>query len=616
VGVLLALDEPDEAARRLEEAGHLLNEQPSRYEGAMLGRLEADLLARSGALEPAIDGFAAAARVFGSLQRHQAQLECLARKGTLEDELGWTRRARATLAELRDLIGRHELHRVPGEVRSLEHRLGRTSDEFEAPTAERCLGALADVLSAGGEVEGGRPETALRAVLTTLDGEEIVWMRGRDRVLSHLVPGGHATGGTPVELTRAIEDSAASPTTERVQRGAWSAVRVGGAQPGWLAVLRPHPLGTHELDLLRSAAGVLALLQSPPSPGSPRELGEHPVTEEGVPGHGMIGRSDALRETLRTVDMVRDNDVTVLLLGENGTGKDMVARAIHRSGRRGDAEFVAVNCASIPPTLLESELFGHEKGAFTHAYDRRAGVFERADGGTIFLDEIGEIPLAMQAKLLRVLQDHSFTRVGGTETLRSDVRVIAATNRDLLEEVRQGRFRMDLYYRLNVVSLEIPPLRQRVEDIEPLVEHFVQRHAAEFASPVMGIAQEALARLQEYEWPGNVRELENVIEHRGRRACDHRLGGLIRVAAAPASRGAPLGARGRASDRQQDAGCQAPRNHQAYALQSITAVRCPLRRLRRGRPALIPLLSHLIARGSLGGPKCVYCARGDCALTP
>jgi transcriptional regulator with PAS, ATPase and Fis domain len=201
-----------------------------------------------------------------------------------------------------------------------------------------------------------------------------------------------------------------------------------------------------------------------------------------------------------------------MLLGESGTGKELVARAIHYNSSRRVKPFTAINCAAIPETLFESELFGHEPGAFTGATSRRAGLFEISDGGTIFLDEIGEMPLAMQSKLLRVLQDREVRRVGGKETIRVDVRIISATNKDLEHEMETGGFREDLFYRLNVVNVELPPLRERTEDIPPLVEHFVQKFNAEFGRNVREVTGEALELLQAHPWPGNVRQLSAVIE--------------------------------------------------------------------------------------------------------
>ena len=226
----------------------------------------------------------------------------------------------------------------------------------------------------------------------------------------------------------------------------------------------------------------------------------------------IIGRSAALRSVLDKVRLVADTDSSVLILGETGTGKELVARAIHSQSRRRNRPLIKVNCAALPAGLIESELFGHEKGAFTGAGDRRIGRFELADGGTIFLDEIGEIPPEVQVKLLRVLQERDLERVGGAKTIRVDVRVIAATNRDLKSMVAARTFREDLYYRLNVFPVEAPPLRDRPEDIPLLVHYFLARYAAKIGRKISHVPEEVMARLLEYPWPGNVRELENVIE--------------------------------------------------------------------------------------------------------
>jgi transcriptional regulator with GAF, ATPase, and Fis domain len=226
----------------------------------------------------------------------------------------------------------------------------------------------------------------------------------------------------------------------------------------------------------------------------------------------IVGESGALKRILQMVERVAPQDITVLILGESGTGKELIARAIHEKSRRADQPFVAINCAALTETLLESELFGHEKGAFTGAATRKSGKLEMAEGGTVFLDEIGEMAPALQAKLLRVLQEREFERVGGTQTLRLDVRVIAATNRDLAVEAREGRFREDLYHRLNVVALRTPPLRERKDDIPALAAFFLQRAAAKCRRRVAAISPEAEDCLVRYSWPGNVRELENAIE--------------------------------------------------------------------------------------------------------
>lgn len=227
---------------------------------------------------------------------------------------------------------------------------------------------------------------------------------------------------------------------------------------------------------------------------------------------GIVGQSAALRESLRLVDQVAQADVTVLLTGESGTGKELFARMIYERSDRADKPFVTVNCAALPESILESELFGYEKGAFTGANQRRIGRFEAADGGTLFLDEIGELTPQVQVKLLRVLQESEFERLGSNESVKVDVRIIAATNRDLDEEMRAGRFREDLFWRLNVVNIHIPRLRDRLEDVPLLAEHFLNRFRQKNRRDIQGISRDAMQMLGRYTWPGNVRELENVME--------------------------------------------------------------------------------------------------------
>ncbi len=229
-------------------------------------------------------------------------------------------------------------------------------------------------------------------------------------------------------------------------------------------------------------------------------------------GSEIIGQSAAVRQLLQEIKQVAPAPTSVLITGESGTGKELVARALHHSSPRQSAALVAVNCATFAENLLESELFGHERGAFTGATERKRGLLEMADGGTLFLDEIGEMPLPLQPKLLRLLQEKRFRRVGGTAEIECDVRVVAATNRDLKTLIAAGQFRDDLYYRLNVVTLNIPPLRERAEDIPLLALFFVRRYARELGRPVSGFAAETLQLLQQYAWPGNVRELQNIIE--------------------------------------------------------------------------------------------------------
>ena len=229
----------------------------------------------------------------------------------------------------------------------------------------------------------------------------------------------------------------------------------------------------------------------------------------------MIGASRALQEVFKIVGRVARSDAPILIAGESGTGKELVAKAVHEYSPRRQKEMITINCGAIPENLLESELFGHEKGSFTGAIARRAGRFEQADGGTLFLDEIGDMPLTIQVKLLRVLQDGTFSRVGSNETIKTDARIIAATHKNLTEEVGAGRFREDLYYRLNVVEIRIPPLRERLEDVPLLAEYFLQRITRKNGMARIRLSAEAISTLQTHLWPGNVRELENTIA----RAC-------------------------------------------------------------------------------------------------
>jgi two-component system response regulator HydG len=226
----------------------------------------------------------------------------------------------------------------------------------------------------------------------------------------------------------------------------------------------------------------------------------------------IIGRSSAMAKLLETVAQVAPSEATVLIAGESGTGKELIAGAIHFNSNRREGPFVKMNCAAVTETLLESELFGHEKGAFTGAYRRKEGRFRQADGGSLFLDEVSEMSLAMQAKLLRVLQEREITRVGGEEVISVDVRLIAATNKDLIREIEADRFREDLYYRLNVVALDVPPLRARTEDIPLLAQHFLGEFALKNHKQIKGFVPLAMDQLLRYRWPGNVRELMNVVE--------------------------------------------------------------------------------------------------------
>jgi Nif-specific regulatory protein len=268
----------------------------------------------------------------------------------------------------------------------------------------------------------------------------------------------------------------------------------------------------HHLHLLTAIASIAAVALEHARYVERLEDENRRLLEEINIEHDMVGESARMREVYQFVSKVAAYDSTVLIRGESGTGKELVARAVHRNSKRGGRAFIAINCAALTEQLLESELFGHERGAFTGAVQQKKGKIELADGGTLFLDEIGELAPQLQAKLLRVLQVREFDRVGGTRPIKVDIRLIAATNRELDQAIKSGQFRSDLYYRLNVVSITLPPLRDRREDIALLAAYFVQKYSLESKRSVVGISREAHELLRKYEWPGNVRELENALE--------------------------------------------------------------------------------------------------------
>jgi nitrogen regulation protein NR(I) len=243
-----------------------------------------------------------------------------------------------------------------------------------------------------------------------------------------------------------------------------------------------------------------------------QEANQGHVAPDGSARKAIVGGGGRMEDIFKIIDKVADTPSTVLITGESGTGKELVATALHQGSSRRDKPLIKINCAAIPKDLMESELFGYERGAFTGAVTSKPGRFELADGGTLFLDEIGEVPLEMQVKLLRVLQESEFERVGGIKTTRVDVRLIAATNRDLEKETEAGRFRKDLFYRLNVVPIQLPPLRDRTSDIPMLVKHFVEKYNKRLNKKIEGVSDEALTLLQAWPWPGNIRELENLME--------------------------------------------------------------------------------------------------------
>ena len=266
------------------------------------------------------------------------------------------------------------------------------------------------------------------------------------------------------------------------------------------------------LDLGKVKGLLQRALQTRHMMSVPVKVGKQSQSPSSASEDVFIGTSPGMQEVYKAIGRAAPHDISVLIRGESGTGKELVARALYQHSQRSDRSFIAINCAAIPEPLLESELFGHEKGAFTGADRVHIGKFEKSNGGTIFLDEIGDMPAALQAKLLRVLQDQSFQRIGGHETINTDVRILAATHKDLEQAIAQGKFRADLYYRLNSFEIHLPALRERKEDISELVHFFLGRYGEQFAKPIRQVSEEAMERMVNYSWPGNIRELQNVLK--------------------------------------------------------------------------------------------------------
>lgn len=339
--------------------------------------------------------------------------------------------------------------------------------------------------------------------------------------------GGIAANGRLVEVQTAEEVSREFPSlkllqTEQIRRWAGAAISFRGEILGVLTIfsranLTKDRLAWHQIfsDHFGAAVANARAFEEIQRLKGQLEMQNAYLEEEVVEAKAfgeLVGHSAALRNIVKQIDLVAPTEASVLILGESGTGKELVAREIHHRSRRKDKPLVRVNCASIPKDLFESEFFGHARGAFTGAIKDRAGRFEAAEGGTLFLDEIGEVPLDLQSKLLRVLQEKRYERVGEDRTRLADVRVLAATNRDLKQDVAAGRFREDFYYRLNVFPIQVPPLRERMGDVSLLAKHFVELSAKELHCPKPRLTRAAIAKLQNYHWPGNIRELRNVIE--------------------------------------------------------------------------------------------------------
>ncbi|MBN1426285.1 sigma-54-dependent Fis family transcriptional regulator [Candidatus Fermentibacteria bacterium] len=343
------------------------------------------------------------------------------------------------------------------------------------------------------------------------------------------------TDRVPLILIGSADDAAAAKLTRALR--SFSVQRAANATELWLRMKDPIDLVIIDTRLAPNVAAVLkrriALQDRPPevvqmgdvAPDAPDSLSlgdddEHLLAEVFARVHrrrileqtGLIGRSTSLSRIAEIILQAAPTPVTVLIEGESGTGKELVARAVHLNSRRSEGPFVVVNCAALAEGVLESELFGHERGAFTGAAARRQGMFELAHGGTVFLDEIGELAASTQVKLLRVLEEREFMRVGGSSIVRSDARVVAATNRNLAHEVAAGRFRQDLFFRICVVRIDLPPLRERIEDIEPLFWHFLRQACADIGRDPPVVSRAAVERLESYSWPGNVRELRNLVE--------------------------------------------------------------------------------------------------------
>ena len=398
-----------------------------------------------------------------------------------------------------DVTGQWPVDRSPGAYEALVRITAAISTvRGLVPLGRPLLALLADIIPAtrGAIVFGTRPEDVDRAITWAKDGGETARLTIDRALVAQVVRNASA-----VLTNRA--DAALLCAPMRAFEHLLGVIYFEG---------HAGAFAQEQLHLVDAVAAVAGLAVHSAKQIEWLESENQRLQAESGLSHQMVGRSQKIHQIYDFIVKVAPTTSTVLIRGESGTGKEIVARALHRNSGRTAKPFVAINSAALTDSLLESELFGHEKGAFTGAVMRRQGKLEAANGGTLFLDELGELPLAFQAKLLRVLQEREFERVGGTQAVKVDVRLIAATNKDLEEAVRNGSFRADLYYRLNVVSVTVPPLRERRDDIMPLAKHFAARHAEKCGRTVVGISEEAAAYLIGHEWPGNVRELENANE--------------------------------------------------------------------------------------------------------
>jgi DNA-binding NtrC family response regulator/tetratricopeptide (TPR) repeat protein len=509
-GLALREGESTQAWSTFREAEALAPRVPSQLQRALLRQLAGDLHTAARRHMEAATAYEECAHALVALHKPELQTRAKARAALALARAGELPRARDLFGELRRGTLDMRLSALPPEFHELEKLLGQTGREDSGASADAVLlrGLLS--LTALEAQRPGFPACARRVV-------ELLHVAGSFAAVGfvHLSPTGEELG----RWEQGDPSGAEGPTI--VARDVWP----DGAEIVGTGILAGNPERSGRRGAISSeeARGALTLATvvlaacrarieegrrqsaSPVSPAPDLQAAASP------PGVAFVGTSEALADLRRFVDKVANLDVPVLILGENGAGKELVARLIHSRGARRRHGFVAVNCASIPATLLESTLFGHERGAFTDAVARRIGEFEQAGSGTILLDEIGEMPAPLQTKLLRVLQEKEFRRVGGSETLRLRARVLAATNLDIGTAVADGRFREDLYYRLAVLPVRVPPLRERPEDIPPLLRHFLEIYAAEFGVPVCEISAEALDVLVSAPWRGNVRELQNLV---------------------------------------------------------------------------------------------------------